>query len=306
MKRLVVGAALLAAVPFCAQAQSPLQPGGFYITAEGGANWLLNSSFTSTLSVAPLFTGSTTTNASYNTGFVLGGAVGYDFVGPRLEVEGVYRDNTGSLTITGLSGNAGVNFNRRRHHGERLLRLPRRTVVRSLCRRRCGCRVPERRRSRLDGTEHAVRLSGHRRRGLEHRPDLPSQPGRPLLRHDDAQLQFLGQRGRLPVHAEHQSPEQQYQPHAGPADEVRRRAAAAATPAAAAGGAAVVHGVLRLGPLEPLAAGAGDDRAGGQAFKAKGNARITATGHTDTSGPESLQHGAVAASRERGQGRAGA
>ena len=42
------------------------------------------------------------------------------------------------------------------------------------------------------------------------------------------------------------------------------------------------------------------------AFKTKGNARITATGHTDTSGPESLQHGAVAASCQRGQGRAGA
>ena len=42
------------------------------------------------------------------------------------------------------------------------------------------------------------------------------------------------------------------------------------------------------------------------AFKSKGNARITATGHTDTSGPESLQHGAVAASRERGEGRPGA
>ena len=41
------------------------------------------------------------------------------------------------------------------------------------------------------------------------------------------------------------------------------------------------------------------------AFKTKGNARITATGHTDTSGPESLQHGAVAASCQRGQGRSG-
>ena len=42
------------------------------------------------------------------------------------------------------------------------------------------------------------------------------------------------------------------------------------------------------------------------AFKTKGSARITATGHTDTSGPESLQHGAVAASRQCGQGCAGA
>ena len=111
MKRLVVGAALLAAVPFCAQAQSPLQPGGFYIGAEGGVNWLLNNSFTSTLSVAPIFVGSTTTNASFNTGFVLGGSLGYDFIGPRLEVEGVYRENTGTLSIAGLPGSAGVNIN---------------------------------------------------------------------------------------------------------------------------------------------------------------------------------------------------
>ena len=36
------------------------------------------------------------------------------------------------------------------------------------------------------------------------------------------------------------------------------------------------------------------------------NARLTCTGHTDTVGPGELQHGAVAASRQRGQGCAGA
>ena len=109
MKKLIVGAALLAATPFCAQAQT-LQPGGVYVGLEGGLNWLLNNSFTSTLNVAPIFVGSTTTNASYNTGFVLGGVVGYDFIGPRVELEGVYRENTGTLTIGGLPGSAGVNF----------------------------------------------------------------------------------------------------------------------------------------------------------------------------------------------------
>jgi outer membrane protein OmpA-like peptidoglycan-associated protein len=109
MKRLVVGAALLAAAPFCAQAQSPIQPGGFYIAAEGGANWMFNNTFTSTLTVPPFGSVSTSTNASWNTGFVAGGAVGYDFFGPRLEVEGVYRENTGNLTIGTFS--AGANFN---------------------------------------------------------------------------------------------------------------------------------------------------------------------------------------------------
>ena len=40
-------------------------------------------------------------------------------------------------------------------------------------------------------------------------------------------------------------------------------------------------------------------------IKSTGSARITATGHADRSGPDELQHGAVAASRERRQGRAG-
>ena len=47
-------------------------------------------------------------------------------------------------------------------------------------------------------------------------------------------------------------------------------------------------------------------RQAADAYKTKGNARITATGHTDKSGPESLQHGAVAAPCEHGQGCAGA
>ena len=79
------------------------------------------------------------------------------------------------------------------------------------------------------------------------------------------------------------------QQHHGHAElELQVRPARAGSPASAAadGLAAVVHGVLRLGPLEPVAAGAEHDQAGGCAFKQKGNARITATGHTDTSGPE--------------------
>ena len=36
MKRMALAAALIAAVPFAAQAQTPLQPGGFYIGVEGG------------------------------------------------------------------------------------------------------------------------------------------------------------------------------------------------------------------------------------------------------------------------------
>src|ERR1044071_3638989 len=109
MKRMVVGAALLAAAPFAAQAQS-LQPGGVYVGLEGGLNWIFNSSFNTTATIAPFFSGSFQTNASWNTGYVLGGTVGYDFIGPRIELEGAYRANNGNLTLGGVAGSAGINF----------------------------------------------------------------------------------------------------------------------------------------------------------------------------------------------------
>jgi OmpA-OmpF porin, OOP family len=112
MKRIAVGAALLAAAPFAAQAQTPLQPGGFYIAAEGGANWIFSTSSTSTFNFAgpsAFGTISGNSNATFNTGWVAGGALGYDFIGLRVEAEGVYRENTGTLAVGGLS--AGFNFN---------------------------------------------------------------------------------------------------------------------------------------------------------------------------------------------------
>jgi len=66
------------ALPVVAQAQMPMQ--GFYIGAEGGVNWLLNTTILNT-PVSP------------QTGFAAGGVIGYDFVGPRVEIEGVYRNN---------------------------------------------------------------------------------------------------------------------------------------------------------------------------------------------------------------------
>src|ERR1700755_2982433 len=76
MKNALLGAAALAVLPLAANAQSMsslFTPGtpssGFYIGAEGGANWLLNSN-----------------NNTYNTGYAVGGKIGYDFVGPRVEL----------------------------------------------------------------------------------------------------------------------------------------------------------------------------------------------------------------------------
>jgi OmpA-OmpF porin, OOP family len=83
-------AILMAAVPLTAApaaAQTTSSPSlftpksassGFYVGAEGGLNWLLNDN-----------------SSSFDTGFAVGGVVGYDFVGPRFELEGVYRGNNG-------------------------------------------------------------------------------------------------------------------------------------------------------------------------------------------------------------------
>ena len=72
---------------------------------------------------------------------------------------------------------------------------------------------------------------------------------------------------------------------AGRAVQVRRPGRRAAA-AAAARPVAVVHGVLRLGPFEPSEQALNTIRQAAGAYKTKGSARITATGHTDTSGPE--------------------
>ena len=74
MKKALLAAVAAVALPVAAQAQSP-QP-GIYIGAEGGVNWLLNTTISGV-------------NVSPQTGWAVGGVIGYDFVGPRVEIEGV-------------------------------------------------------------------------------------------------------------------------------------------------------------------------------------------------------------------------
>ena len=109
MKKALIAAAALVALPMASQAQS-LQPGGFYIGAEGGLNWLLNNSFTATVAV-PGAVASGNVNGAYNTGWLAGGMIGYDFIGPRVELEGVYRNNTATLTIPTVAGSFGGYLN---------------------------------------------------------------------------------------------------------------------------------------------------------------------------------------------------
>ncbi|MFO1159259.1 MAG: OmpA family protein [Reyranellaceae bacterium] len=105
MKKLWVAAAALATVlPSAGQAQQ-LQYPGFYISAEGGLNWMFNT----TINV-PNFGG--LVNVYPNTGWLVGGSIGYDFVGPRVELEGVYRSNNGTLQAAPIGfQNATAGFN---------------------------------------------------------------------------------------------------------------------------------------------------------------------------------------------------
>jgi OmpA-OmpF porin, OOP family len=102
MKSTLMAAVALAALPISAQAQSTAQSlfsprqtdPGFYVGPEGGLNWLLNSGNTNT-----------------DTGFAVGGVVGYDFVGPRVELEGLYRSNnrrSGSFFGNGFNNASGT------------------------------------------------------------------------------------------------------------------------------------------------------------------------------------------------------
>jgi opacity protein-like surface antigen len=105
MKKAFVAAAALVALPVMAQAQTPSS--GFYVGAEGGLNWLLNTTVTGQqvnnngqqfqIGVAP------------QTGWAAGGKIGYDFVGPRVELEGVYRQNQTNLSANNFNtSNLGV------------------------------------------------------------------------------------------------------------------------------------------------------------------------------------------------------
>ena len=98
MKKALMAAAAIVALPVMAQAQSPSP--GVYIGAEGGLNWMLN--FNATSQIAPNFT---VVSVTPQTGWAAGGVIGYDFVGPRVELEGVYRNNQINVGLPGTAIN---------------------------------------------------------------------------------------------------------------------------------------------------------------------------------------------------------
>jgi OmpA-OmpF porin, OOP family len=88
MTKVFLAAATLAALPVAAQAQINAQP-GFYLGAGGGLAWGIGSN----------------SNATTTTGFAVGGQIGYDFVGPRVEVEVGYGQLPTNVNIPGTAIN---------------------------------------------------------------------------------------------------------------------------------------------------------------------------------------------------------
>ncbi|MBS0550483.1 MAG: outer membrane beta-barrel protein, partial [Proteobacteria bacterium] len=89
MKNALFGAAALALLPVASQAQS-LQYPGFFAGVEAGGNYMFQSGITSPFGQANMYP---------NIGYSFGGMIGYDFVGPRVALEGLY--NNSKATVSG-------------------------------------------------------------------------------------------------------------------------------------------------------------------------------------------------------------
>jgi outer membrane protein OmpA-like peptidoglycan-associated protein len=101
-KGLLAAAAAVAILPAGAQAQDVQMP-GVYFGVEGGLNWMFNTTILGQY-VTP------------QTGWAAGGKFGYDFIGPRVEIEGLYRQNNhssffGNRAITGQISQVSVMAN---------------------------------------------------------------------------------------------------------------------------------------------------------------------------------------------------
>ncbi len=88
IKKVLVATAAMVALPVMAQAQM-LQYPGFYAGIEGGGSWMFNNTVTTPFGAS---------GQMYpQIGWAAGGMVGYDFVGPRVELEGIYRRNEATI-----------------------------------------------------------------------------------------------------------------------------------------------------------------------------------------------------------------
>ena len=166
-KSLLAAAAAALVLPVAANAQTGTTYPGFYIGAQGGANWLLN-------------------NNSYqmDTGWAAGGQLGYDFVGPRVELEGLYHSNTGTGVVAFPAGFANVRgrIDQVSVMANLLYDFMPASTITPFIGAGAGIAFVDFDHPGLQHLQHPVRLPGHRRRRLQH-GCVPHQPRRPLLRH---------------------------------------------------------------------------------------------------------------------------
>ena len=277
-KRLLLAAAALLALPATANAQSDWFSStyrtypGVYIGAQGGANWLLN-------------------NQSYimDTGWTLGGKVGYDFVGPRVELEGMYHSNTGSAVVAFPTGYATVSgkIEQVSVMGNVLYDFFPGAMITPYIGGGLGVGFVD---ANIQGCKMCLAMFAYQgilgfgfnatpalRISLEGRYYGTTNPGAYFNNNIMALLSVAYKFG---------------QPEVAPPP-----------PPPAGGHAALVHGVLRLGSVEPVAAGADHDPAGGERLQGEGQCAHHGDRPHRHVGSGELQHGAVAASRQRGQGR---
>lgn len=66
---------------------------GFYVGVEGGLNWMTNFNANTNVAAFPVI------GVTPQTGWAAGGVFGYDFVGPRVEFEAVYRNNQTNVSV---------------------------------------------------------------------------------------------------------------------------------------------------------------------------------------------------------------
>ena len=256
MKKVLLAAAAVIALPAIAEAQDVQTP-GVYLGVEGGLNWMFNTTILNQ-------------NVSPYTGWALGGKIGYDFLGPRVEVEGLYRQNNNSNNF----GNRAITN-----------QISQVTAMVNVLYdfNAFGNFVP------YIGAGAGVGFVDSDFQPRQHDVRLPGHPGRWLQLGAPTSVQ-----PRRPLHRRHQS--------------VGRRLAVEPTTTSAL----LASVQLKFGsapppppPPPPVVTPPSFmvffdwDRSNlsqqalttiqqaANAFKAKGSARITATGHTDTSGPES-------------------
>ena len=226
MKKALFVAAALVALPSMGHAQEFAPLPGFYIGAGVGAAWYL----TSTTTVGGSFTSTT--------GLLADIVAGYDFVGPRVELEVGFGfiPFTANLAGTAAASNFSGNAHQLHIMGKVLYDFfPASTITPYIG---AGAGV-----AFVDGNTFLQNTlfayEGILGAGLQHRQPVARCPRRPLRRHHQCQ--------RRHQRRECRGEQLQHRGDGLRAVQVRSADGRGATARAAAGNTALLHGVLRLG-----------------------------------------------------------